>query len=180
MFLRNPLIWLNYIDFYLHNERYILFLYPQKHFVVISQEFDCFDIPPCGLIFGLEAVSLAFAIIWFCLNLFLRKRNNEDDLIRVTEILKTLPSRTANLQKRINIPECPVSYRFFSKHDFVSFLQVCFEPFGRNTSIYNCINGHFICNDCKMRMATPSCPKCKQTICGRATDFENYLNELLK
>ena len=40
----------------------------------------------------------------------------------VTEILKTLPSRTANLQKRINIPECPVSYRFFSKHDFVSFL----------------------------------------------------------
>ena len=56
--------------------------------IVISQEFDCFDILPCGLIFGLEAVSLAFAIIWFCLNLFLRKRNNKDDLIRVTEILK--------------------------------------------------------------------------------------------
>ena len=46
----------------------------------------------------------------------------------VTEILKILPSRTdrrvmeleeqlkeANLQKHINVPECPVSYRFYSK-----------------------------------------------------------------
>ena len=59
--------------------------------IVISQEFVCyvtFDKSSCGVIFGLGALSLAFGIIWFCLNLFLRKRNNEDDLVRVTEILE--------------------------------------------------------------------------------------------
>ena len=59
--------------------------------IVIVLEFDCytfFDKLPCGLIFGFGAISLAFEIIWFCLNLFLGKKNNEDDLVRVTEILR--------------------------------------------------------------------------------------------
>ena len=58
---------------------------------VIVLEFDCytfFDKLPCGFIFGFGAISLAFEIIWFCLNLFLGKKNNEDDLVRVTEILR--------------------------------------------------------------------------------------------
>ena len=54
------------------------------------ERFDCssFDKLPCGLIVGFGAFSLALTIIWFCFNFFLKKKNNQDDVVKVTEILK--------------------------------------------------------------------------------------------
>ena len=43
---------------------------------------------PYGLFFGAGVFPLAVAAVWFCLSFFLRKKNNENDLIKVTEILK--------------------------------------------------------------------------------------------
>ena len=43
---------------------------------------------PYGLFFGCGLYPLLVAVVWFCLSFFLRKKNNENDLIKVTEILK--------------------------------------------------------------------------------------------
>ena len=43
---------------------------------------------PYGLFFGSGVFPLAVAAVWFCLSFFLRKKNNESDLIKVTGILK--------------------------------------------------------------------------------------------
>ena len=57
-------------------------------------------------------------------------------------------------------PECPV----------------CFTEMAPPTKIFQCSNGHHICESCKSKLDPFKCPKCRKRMIGRATDMENFLS----
>jgi len=60
------------------------------------------------------------------------------------------------------IPECPV----------------CLEEMAPPTRIFQCRNGHLLCETCKTGLRPCICPKCRQKMTGRATDMEAFLRSL--
>ena len=61
--------------------------------------------------------------------------------------------------KQPSPPECPV----------------CFNEMAPPTKIFQCSNGHHICETCKDQLDPFKCPKCRKRMIGRATDMENFL-----
>ena len=61
--------------------------------------------------------------------------------------------------KQPSPPECPV----------------CFNEMAPPTKIFQCSNGHHICETCKSQLDPFKCPKCRKRMIGRATDMENFL-----
>eukprot|EP00092_Neocalanus_flemingeri_P005041 GFUD01005421.1.p1 GENE.GFUD01005421.1~~GFUD01005421.1.p1 ORF type:complete len:233 (-),score=59.50 GFUD01005421.1:213-911(-) len=59
-------------------------------------------------------------------------------------------------------PECPV----------------CFEPFTPPTRIFQCANGHLLCEQCQDKPELTVCPSCKNVFIGRATAMEQFLADL--
>jgi len=60
------------------------------------------------------------------------------------------------------VPECPI----------------CLEGMPPPMNIFNCPNGHFVCGNCKPKVA--NCPKCFQPVMGRATGMEQMLRTLFE
>jgi len=52
---------------------------------------------------------------------------------------------------------------------------VCFEEMAPPTRIFQCRNGHLICEPCKTDLNPCICPKCRQEMTGRATDTETII-----
>merc|ERR1719508_424971 len=71
--------------------------------------------------------------------------------------LPLVPPSTSSL-----VPECPV----------------CLEGMPPPMNIFNCPNGHFVCGNCKTKVA--NCPKCFEPVMGRATGMEQMLRTLFE
>ena len=59
-------------------------------------------------------------------------------------------------------PECPV----------------CYEPFSPPRRIFQCTNGHLICEQCQNKPQLKLCPTCKNMFMGRAIAMEQFLADL--
>jgi len=69
---------------------------------------------------------------------------------------------TPSAPSKFQVPECPV----------------CLEEMVPPTRIFQCRNGHLICETCKSGLNPCICPKCRGEIIGRATDMEAFLRSL--
>merc|ERR1719507_1736628 len=93
--------------------------------------------------------------------LMLAKHEGEERAARKEAELET--ERNASLRpsapSQPQVPECPV----------------CLEEMAPPTRIFQCRNGHLICEPCKTGLRPCICPKCRQEMTGRATDTEAIL-----
>merc|ERR1712172_159417 len=92
--------------------------------------------------------------------LMLAKHDGEERAAKKAEELKT--ERNVSAPSLPQIPECPV----------------CLEEMAPPTRIFQCRNGHLICETCKRGLSPCICPKCRQEMIGRATDMEAFLRSL--
>jgi len=60
------------------------------------------------------------------------------------------------------IPDCPV----------------CFEELRAPLKIFNCTNGHLICEKCRDSVSV--CTLCRDQYCGRATEMEKFIQSVLE
>lgn len=92
-------------------------------------------------------------------------RKNED-----AEILKLIPGtmeyqlevlaqKVSSMEMKTSIPECPV----------------CFNPISPPKRMFQCMDGHVVCGDCKPNIRI--CPTCRGAMGGRAHAFEQFLRE---
>jgi len=51
---------------------------------------------------------------------------------------------------------------------------VCQEKLAKNTEIFQCRQGHFVCGQCRHM----GCPTCQEEIVGRAFGFESFLKQM--
>merc|ERR1711971_168203 len=93
--------------------------------------------------------------------LMLAKHDGEERAAKKADELKSErnPSAPSQLPQ---IPECPV----------------CLEEMAPPARIFQCRNGHLICETCKTELRPCICPKCRQEMIGRATDMEAFLSSL--
>jgi len=70
--------------------------------------------------------------------------------------------RRAGQGGRPEAPECPV----------------CFERMAPPTRIFQCRNGHLVCEACRSQLSPCICPRCREGIVGRATDTEDMIRSL--
>merc|ERR1719500_385044 len=93
--------------------------------------------------------------------LMLAKHEGEERAARKAAELEN--ERNASLRpsapSQTQVPECPV----------------CLEEMAPPTRIFQCRNGHLICEPCKTGLRPCICPKCRQEMTGRATDTEAIL-----
>jgi len=93
--------------------------------------------------------------------LMLAKHDGEERAAKKAAELET--ERNASLRpsapSQPQVPECPV----------------CLEEMAPPTRIFQCRNGHLICEPCKTGLRPCICPKCRQEMTGRATDTEAIL-----
>jgi len=87
--------------------------------------------------------------------LMLAKHEEEEKAVWKEECERHVPSA-------VQVPECPV----------------CLEEMVPPTRIFQCRNGHLICETCKSGLSPCICPKCRGEIIGRATDMEAFLRSL--
>jgi len=66
---------------------------------------------------------------------------------------------TPHTNNRPEVPECPV----------------CFNEMVPPTRIFQCRDGHLVCETCKVGLAPCICPECRQEVTGRATGVEKLL-----
>jgi len=59
-----------------------------------------------------------------------------------------------------NVPECPV----------------CLSQFNSYSRVFQCSEGHFVCEKCNPRVE--HCPVCREEMMGRAHGFERFLQDL--
>ena len=99
-----------------------------------------------------------------------------DQLLQVTPTSKfvgelpPLPTRSSfspqhqqcSHKKNPPCPECPV----------------CYEPFSPPRRIFQCTNGHLICEQCQAKPQLKVCPSCKNVFMGRAIAMEQFLADL--
>ena len=55
---------------------------------------------------------------------------------------------------------------------------ICWESLKPGERIFQCINGHLVCEICKHEPQVKCCPTCRQDIIGRATAMEQLLVDL--
>jgi len=72
----------------------------------------------------------------------------------------TIPKGTSN--SSLPTPTCPV----------------CYEAMKPPRRIFQCNNGHLLCEACKNQPKLKGCPTCRQPIMGRATAMEQFLADL--
>jgi len=84
------------------------------------------------------------------------------DLQEILELLPgTMEYKVKQLEEAMKrkIPECPI----------------CLQNFQADTRIFQCINGHVLCEECKNKLVRKVCPTCKLNVDGRAHYFEDFL-----
>merc|ERR1712203_971898 len=89
--------------------------------------------------------------------LMVAEHNEEERAARRATELEV--ERNASATSRPPIPECPV----------------CLEEMTPPTRIFQCRNGHLVCETCKSGLRPCICPRCRQEMTGRATDMEDFL-----
>ena len=57
---------------------------------------------------------------------------------------------------------------------------VCFDSLKPPTRILQCINGHLVCEKCRMQPQVEVCPTCRECFTGRATAMEQHLRALFQ
>jgi len=55
---------------------------------------------------------------------------------------------------------------------------VCDVKYPRQSQVFQCARGHFICGDCRPKLYPDHCPVCRGIIIGRARDLEKFLKGL--
>ena len=102
--------------------------------------------------------------------------NNNYDVDKTIENLlqldpnttKTSPSHkrrtTDSSESSLPTPTCPV----------------CYEALKPPKRIFQCTNGHLVCEICQRQPQLRGCPTCRQPIMGRATAMEQFLADLQK
>ena len=92
-------------------------------------------------------------------------KNRRSEMFRILMNIPTI-DRNTFMQETFNVidgmsaPECPV----------------CYDRFTRNSHVFQCTLGHFVCERCHQRIQ--SCPKCRGQMAGRCHDFEQFLQTL--
>ena len=92
-------------------------------------------------------------------------KNRRREMFRILMNIPTI-DRNTFMQETFNVidgmsaPECPV----------------CYDRFTRNSHVFQCTLGHFVCERCHQRIQ--SCPKCRGQMAGRCHDFEQFLQTL--
>jgi len=130
------------------------------------------DAPNCSEVMELVAMFPEIAESIICELL----ENNNYDVEKTTEELVLLdPSATqassgserrseATSDNSLPIPSCPV----------------CYEALKPPKRIFQCTNGHLVCEICQRQPQLRGCPTCRQPIMGRATAMEQLLADLQK
>ena len=57
-------------------------------------------------------------------------------------------------------------------------LQVCYDQFRPGRAVYQCENGHLVCNVCWPKLRLEDCPVCRGDMVGRASTVEQFLTDL--
>jgi len=83
--------------------------------------------------------------------LMLAKHEEEEKAVWKEECERRVATR------QVKVPECPV----------------CLEEMVPPTRIFQCRNGHLICETCKSGLSPCICPKCRQEVTGRASDMDS-------
>jgi len=88
----------------------------------------------------------------------------EDLLQLVPDTTTTQGDKTPNATSNSSLPtpSCPV----------------CYESLKPPKRIFQCTNGHLVCEVCKRQPQLTGCPTCRQPIMGRATAMEQFLADL--
>ena len=73
-----------------------------------------------------------------------------------------LTPENSSKEKQPPCPNCPV----------------CFDSLKPPVRILQCINGHLVCEKCRMQPQVEVCPTCRETFTGRATAMEQHLRAL--
>ena len=89
---------------------------------------------------------------------FVKKRERKPELIEQIQLLHTKKES----QKTFSAPECPV----------------CFELMIPPIKIFNCPNGHLLCEMCKPNIQL--CTLCRNPYVGRATAMEQIIKEMME
>jgi len=90
------------------------------------------------------------------------KRQKEERMIEAKK--RKADQVEATAQNQLGAPECPV----------------CLDAMTPPTRIFQCVNGHHVCESCKPKLKPAlHCAICRKKIIGRAIDMENFLQALL-
>jgi len=87
-------------------------------------------------------------------------KNRKSEMFKILAKIPTIDMDSFMQDSFNTAPECPV----------------CFEKFTRNDNIFQCIQGHFVCERCYEQIQ--NCPKCRGQMIGRAHDFEQFFQTL--
>jgi len=90
------------------------------------------------------------------------EEDNETLCIRLSGIKYSLDQIVKPEKMQIPRPECPV----------------CYEDLDAFVNIFQCSNGHLVCQPCLISNNLTKCPSCEQKFMGRATAMEQYLKKL--
>jgi len=86
-----------------------------------------------------------------------------EDLKKSLDYLLLTPGSPKN-DKQPPCPNCPV----------------CFESLKPPIRILQCINGHLVCEKCRLQPQVEVCPTCRESFLGRATAMEQHLRALFQ
>jgi len=84
-----------------------------------------------------------------------------EELKKNLDHLLLTPENTCK-EKQPPCPNCPV----------------CFDSLKPPVRILQCINGHLVCEKCRMQPQVEVCPTCREAFTGRATAMEQHLRAL--
>lgn len=87
-------------------------------------------------------------------------KNRKSEMFKILAKIPTIDMDTFMQDSFNTAPECPV----------------CFDSFTKNSRIFQCVQGHFVCERCYEQIQ--NCPKCRGQMIGRAHDFEQFLQTL--
>jgi len=87
------------------------------------------------------------------------------DIIKVKEgndLLKEMLKEADETKQRLlsSVPECPV----------------CLSQFRKDSQVFQCSKGHFVCRECQPRIQ--HCPVCRNRMIGRSFGFEKFLRNM--
>ena len=98
------------------------------------------------------------------------KDNNNDVDKTVDDLLQVAPER-AEISDENQIPTT-------SSNSYLPTCPICWEAMNPPKRIFQCSNGHLVCEVCRSQPEIRGCPTCRQPIMGRATAMEQLLADL--
>ena len=134
-----------------------------------AQAVPTVDAPTCSEVMDLVAMFPNISDTIIC---ELLENNNYDTEKTVEQLLQLDPNET---QKKSPLPPTPSDNSLP-----IPTCPVCYEPLKPPKRIFQCTNGHLVCDICKRQPQLRGCPTCRQPIMGRATAMEQLIADLQK